>query len=437
MNEFPSGLTGEIAQYLLSQAITPVPKIALAGAIGCMSGVVGRSYQVSGTGLNQYTVLLAPSGSGKGAMRLGINRLFSAVKKEFPEVVSFWGPTEITDKSRLIKHLKISPSFCSILGEVSDIMRSMGTDGPASKFYALNHFLRDVYDMSATGMELEPSLLRGNANINAKSPAISVLGESASEPWDSGLEERNVTNGLLARFNVIEHSGEIPMPQKNIPVPPAQLVSDFGALCKMAYNTDRQNMARTVKLSTEAEKYIADVHSEQHRIVNDKSRGMTKSLYTRLALKTLKLAATFAVGCDPKRPEISEQQIKSAYYIVHDGCDRLKKSFKIKTTASADYEREQEKLVVETIKEYFRKPWKDVKKYALCPEEMHSSQIVPYGYLQKRISMRVLFEKNPGGRSRGLTNTLLRLVKNGTLELINTTAMDNAFGYTGDSYRLI
>ena len=57
----PPGLVGEIAQFIYAQAPRPVAEIALAGALGLMAGIVGRAYNISGTGLNQYVLLLALS----------------------------------------------------------------------------------------------------------------------------------------------------------------------------------------------------------------------------------------------------------------------------------------------------------------------------------------------------------------------------------------
>lgn len=47
------------------QAPYPVKEIAVAGALGLAAGVMGRAYNVSQTGLNQYILTLAPTGAGK------------------------------------------------------------------------------------------------------------------------------------------------------------------------------------------------------------------------------------------------------------------------------------------------------------------------------------------------------------------------------------
>ena len=54
--------------------------MALAGAIGLMSGMCGRAFNTqTGTGLSMYTLLLAQTGIGKDGMYAGIDRLVDAV----------------------------------------------------------------------------------------------------------------------------------------------------------------------------------------------------------------------------------------------------------------------------------------------------------------------------------------------------------------------
>ena len=74
---FPPGVVGEIADYIYRSSVRPVPDVALAASIALCAGIVGRSYNVSGTGLNLYVILVAKSGVGKEGARTGINRLIA------------------------------------------------------------------------------------------------------------------------------------------------------------------------------------------------------------------------------------------------------------------------------------------------------------------------------------------------------------------------
>jgi hypothetical protein len=80
----PQGLMGDIANYIYSAAPRPVKEIALAGAIGLMAGICGRQYNISGTGLNQYVLVLAGTGVGKEGMASGIGKLMRYVRLKVP-----------------------------------------------------------------------------------------------------------------------------------------------------------------------------------------------------------------------------------------------------------------------------------------------------------------------------------------------------------------
>lgn len=59
----PPGLLGDIARFIYSQSFMPIPEISLCGAIGLMCAICGRAYNTpTGTGLNMYTLVLAPTG---------------------------------------------------------------------------------------------------------------------------------------------------------------------------------------------------------------------------------------------------------------------------------------------------------------------------------------------------------------------------------------
>src|SRR6185437_14748582 len=69
---WPPGLLGQIAQFIYKASDYPCYEIALAGAIGLMAGICGRTYNVSRTGLNLYVVFLAVTGTGKESASSGI-----------------------------------------------------------------------------------------------------------------------------------------------------------------------------------------------------------------------------------------------------------------------------------------------------------------------------------------------------------------------------
>lgn len=72
----PDGLLALIRDHLVETAVYPHPRLAMAAAINIIGTVMGRRYSFDGNiRPNLYTLCLAPSASGKGAIISGIERI--------------------------------------------------------------------------------------------------------------------------------------------------------------------------------------------------------------------------------------------------------------------------------------------------------------------------------------------------------------------------
>jgi len=100
--QLPDGLIGEIAQYIYEQSPRPVLEASITAAIGLMAGITGRSYNVSGIGLNQYLLFIAETGTGKEAISDGIDKLMAHVMKTVPASSTFIGPSYIASAQAAI-----------------------------------------------------------------------------------------------------------------------------------------------------------------------------------------------------------------------------------------------------------------------------------------------------------------------------------------------
>src|SRR5436190_2588437 len=92
----PTGLLGRVASYIYSQAPYPSSRIALAGAIGFMSGLCGRAFNVSGAGLNLYCLLVADTASGKEAMSTGISKLVTYTSFKNIAIKNYFGVSDFS-----------------------------------------------------------------------------------------------------------------------------------------------------------------------------------------------------------------------------------------------------------------------------------------------------------------------------------------------------
>lgn len=206
----PPGFLGDLAQFILDAAPRPVPEIALAGAIGLMAGIVGRSYNVSNppTGLNQYVLVLAPTGTGKEAIASGYSALMKSIRSAVPASVDFIGPGEMASHQAVIKYMAGGPtSFVSLVGEFGIYLQQMVGPKAPPHLTGLRRFLLDAFGKSGAYGEIRPSIYsdKDKNTVAIQSPALSIVGESTPEKFYEGLHEGLISEGLLPRFTMIEY----------------------------------------------------------------------------------------------------------------------------------------------------------------------------------------------------------------------------------------
>lgn len=122
------GITGQIEAFILAQSPHPVPMLARVSSLALMAGICGRAFNVSGAGLNVMLIALAPSGTGKEAMKKGITKIMRRVADvtanaeasvgNVPAAHHFTFAGEFASPQALHKHVTKHPSFVHIVGEV-------------------------------------------------------------------------------------------------------------------------------------------------------------------------------------------------------------------------------------------------------------------------------------------------------------------------------
>ena len=144
----PPGLVGDLAAYIYSSAIRPVPEIALAAAIALTAGIAGRAFNISGSGLNHYIILLAKTGSGKEGAATGIDALIQAVRPTVPMIDEFIGPSAFASGQALVRVLDQHPCFVSILGEFGLTLQQLCSPNANAAQVMLKKVLLDIYAKS-------------------------------------------------------------------------------------------------------------------------------------------------------------------------------------------------------------------------------------------------------------------------------------------------
>lgn len=308
----PPGLVGDVARFIYEASPRPVMQISLAGALAFVSGLVGRAYNVSGTGLNNYFMLVAPTGTGKEAIQSGIMKLVHAVangSEGAPAINDFIGPGEIRSDAALIKWFMKSKAFLSILGEIGLTISRMSHPNANPHDKAILKVWLDLYNKSGHGDVLNPMAYSDAAKNTepVQAPSFTMIGESVPEKFYEALDETMVSSGLLPRFVIIEYDGvRAPFNEAASHVQPHEnLVRSIKALVAHVNHVNKATGGVVnVPYTKEARELLTRFDKYADSQINSASAETTRHLWNRAHLKALKLAAVVAVGIYPTSPVI-------------------------------------------------------------------------------------------------------------------------------------
>lgn len=442
----PPGLVGALAQFIYSAAPRPVPEIALAGALGLMAGICGKAYNVSNTGLNQYILLLAKTGMGKEGMAAGIDKLMNAVKHQVPTANEFIGPSQIASGQALVKYVHKNHCFVSILGEFGLRIQNMSSTTASSHERMLKQILLELYNKSGA-TDVYRASIYADFEKNSEAtigPAFSILGESVPSSFYNALSEEMIAEGLLPRFMIMEYNGIRPSLNKNAAstYPYPQLVDQLATLCATCKQLAHNQKVINVKLDENAQR-LSD-HFDQFSTdkINQTHNEVVLNLWNRAHLKSLKLAALIAVGCNMIEPVITYENLLWAIDMVQRDIKQLTIKFETGEVGHNTGENKQQLEVIRIIQEYINKDFEAVKKYiggGINPashQVMHTNRIIPYSYVTKRLMMTGAFKNDKLGATNAIKRSIQVMIDNDKLREVPRHEMQQKFGSTQRAFVL-
>lgn len=437
------GLLGQIAYYIYDQAPRPVPEIALAGAIGLMAGICGRSFNVSGTGLNQYTLLLAGTGRGKEAIASGLSKLMHRVCDVnyggVPAAVEFMGPGDIASGQALVKHMdKVSRSFVSVLGEVDGLLKNMTARNANAGLVKLRTVMLDLYNKSGAGNVLQGTIYsdRDKNAASIASPAFSLVGEGTPQRFYNLLDEAMVSDGLLPRFTIIEYDGpRVEANENRMNVQPSlQLVKAVGALAAFSLMINQQNRPINVEITPDAKAMLTDFDKKADAIINEAHNDVIEQLWNRSHLKAMKLASLVAVGVNMHKPTIDVEMVEWALAIVQHSTRRLVAKFETGDVGDG-----------------FSKQMADLKKAIIkmlsitearavslgMSDKMRRDHLISHRGLQQYLANIASFKNSRDGGPRAFQLAMQSLLDGGVLAIVPPSQLKEKYNRDNGRYYVL
>lgn len=328
----PDGLIKEIARFVYAQSPRPVKEIAMITALAFMSGICGRSYNISGTGLNNYFVLLAPTGIGKEGISKGIDKLINSILPQQPMADKFIGVGELVSGISLLRYLSEESNCClSIQGEFGLTMQRMNGRLATTPMIQLRKILLELYGKSGKGSLMRGSVYADTARnikeINA--PSFTLLGESTPETFYDSLSDSLVDEGLMSRFNIIECNAKRPPLNKyhhmvEVPEVLKQTVLQLASNCLTLNAT---NGVIDIETTPDAQQMLDDFDIFCDNKINNSTNESYRQLWNRGHLKSLKIASLFAIGDNLFKPIINKEHVQYAISFVQESINTIYKKY--------------------------------------------------------------------------------------------------------------
>jgi hypothetical protein len=426
----PPGFVGEIAQYIYQTSTRPVKEVATAAAIALCAGVVGRQFNISGTGLNQYLILLAKTGVGKEDGPRGIERILKAVRETVPVVDEFIGPGTFASGQSIVRTLDTKPCFLSILGEFGLTLQELSDVNQTSLSRVMRRVMLDLWAKSGKSSVLPPSAY-SDSTKNTKilyAPCMTLLGESTPETFYEGLSLHHIESGLIPRFLIIEFGGDRSKrnPDAFTP-PPAGLVKRFADLAEVALRMQANNSWADVEIRDDAHVVLNNFDIECDRRIRSGGNEAIRQLWNRAHLKALRLSALLAVADRPHTPVIWPDEAKWAIDLVREDTARVAERFEKGDVGEGDSKQNAD--LERIINDFVVRPLSELASYGVT-SKMKEMRCVPAAYLQRRTSALSSFRKDRKGARNALRDAIGSFMESGRLQQMPKQQVQQVFGTT-------
>ena len=423
-DELPSGIVGEIARFIYSNAVRPVKEIAMSAAIAYFAGIVGKGWNVSRTGLNHYVAVLAPTAGGKEGAASGMELLSKHIIEKFPPFEQFIGPGEIASPQALIKHLStVSPCFISHKGEVGFWMQKLTNKWAHTNELQLRALLLDLYTKSGAGQVVRGSIYSDKTKDvhPILAPAFTLFGDATPDTFYKALDEENIEEGLVARFTVVEATGERTSYNANhgTIAPNSLLIDKLVGISKRAMQLAQIGSTVQVEETPEATAaHMAFMEECYAKAFNDRDSAEGK-LYSRAHLRLLRLAALIAVGINPDVPVMTIECVRWAKAFIVHGIAAVTARFEAGRIGEINYTVEQRIVTMRLLKNYWMGHYKESYGTTFgINKEMFDAKVITNRYIQNNVTQHVGYrrDRNP---TMAYKNIIQEFVDNGILERID------------------
>ena len=367
---FPPGLVGDIAAFLYECAPRPVHDFAIVGALGLVSAIQGRAHSINGSGLNLYLMPVAPAGTGKSAIAIGINQLMNAVSdvydydndpvhKKF-RILDFIGPSTMESGPALHRYLlEDSKSFLSVFSSGNTPLNPRNLLDANDSRNNLRGVILDLFDKSGPDQVLHtfPHTSHDENNFVRKSiirPTFSMVCQFTPQQFHEALSQDINGFDLMSRCITIEYTGPRVAANRthHLMEPKEKLVEDLGGLITNSGYINRRDDNIRIQLDSDAERLMNAFDIECDKHINNALQNSTECnaesennlspenrlrIWNHAYLKALRIAGVVACGKGyvDNAPLVTEEMACWSINFIKSDIEAMSRHFSVIKNKSA------------------------------------------------------------------------------------------------------
>jgi hypothetical protein len=433
----PPGLVGELAKYIYESSVKPIPEISLATSLAWMAGTTGRAFNIKTLGLNLYLIILADTGRGKEGATQGVDRLVSAIRPHIPQVDDFVGPSHFASGQALVKTLDQFPSLLTIWGEIALKLQQLNDPRANAADLMTKQCLLDLYHKSGYGNLYKPIVYSDRAKNTSTIPypCFSILGESNPQKFFANIDTSHISEGLVPRFSFIEYIGPAIETNEYAGQPPSKaLLEQLLDTLRISLQVQSNNTVINVAETDAARIQFKNFEKFCLHKVNNRDLANESELWNRAHLKSLRVAALLAVGCNPHSPVVDTVHTEWAIDFAMKDVETVASRFRSGDVGSGDSKMLND--VKKHIERYLTATYTDIKSYNV-DKKMFDDKIIPYVFLQRRTASAAAFRNDRRGASKALKDTLGDMVLSGYLQEVPKSTLQQKYSSTGVAYMVV
>lgn len=304
--DYPPGLVGHIARWIVSTSRKPQPALAIGAALTVVGTAAGRQFMGpthAGTAL--YLLGLAPTGQGKDMPLKQVRRLMKAAG-----LGHHLGADEFMSFSAVVNTLKRCALVLCPMDEFGDFLRRVYDRHGSSHTRAIPKILRTMWSANFDAVATPEWAQLESITLHA--PHLAILGVATHEQFYSALEGGAVGDGTLNRFVIVD--GERRPASVDPPANPHEVPEDLAAALRAIYLASGE-MSATMRGSGTESPAEHDGHVIRMAWADDSARQAWEAfraemearadqapeeaeLVTRAAEIAVRIATTIAAGRD-------------------------------------------------------------------------------------------------------------------------------------------